>query len=73
VLGSGGQKLAAYRDEDGTLHAVDPVCTHLQCLVEFNDADKTWDCPCHGSRFTVDGKVLQGPAIKPLERKQLER
>ncbi len=71
VLTAGGQKVAAYRDDAGALHTVDPVCTHLQCLVDFNDADKTWDCPCHGSRFTTDGAVLQGPATKPLERKKV--
>jgi glycine/D-amino acid oxidase-like deaminating enzyme/nitrite reductase/ring-hydroxylating ferredoxin subunit len=62
----GGKKVAAYRDEDGTLFTLDPVCTHMKCLVEFNDAEKTWDCPCHGSRFDTDGKVLNGPAVKDL-------
>ena len=61
-----GKKVAAYRDEDGTLHALDPVCTHMRCLVEFNDTEKSWDCPCHGSRFDTDGKVLNGPAVKDL-------
>jgi nitrite reductase/ring-hydroxylating ferredoxin subunit len=64
-----GEKVAAYRDEAGSLHAVSPVCTHLGCLVAFNTAEKTWDCPCHGSRFTVDGAVLQGPATDDLEQK----
>jgi glycine/D-amino acid oxidase-like deaminating enzyme/nitrite reductase/ring-hydroxylating ferredoxin subunit len=64
-------KVAAYRDEAGTLHAVSPTCTHLYCQVSFNQAEKSWDCPCHGSRFGVDGEVLQGPAVKPLERRPL--
>jgi glycine/D-amino acid oxidase-like deaminating enzyme/nitrite reductase/ring-hydroxylating ferredoxin subunit len=58
--------VAAYRDEDGSLHQVSPVCTHLGCHVRFNTAERSWDCPCHGSRFTIDGEVLQGPAVEPL-------
>lgn len=64
-----GDKVAAFRDDDGTLHAVSPVCRHLGCLVTFNTAERTWDCPCHGSRYTVDGEVIQGPATQDLERK----
>ena len=64
-----GDKVAAYRDEDGTIHAVSPVCTHLGCLVAFNAAETTWDCPCHGSRYTVDGEVIEGPALRNLEPK----
>jgi glycine/D-amino acid oxidase-like deaminating enzyme/nitrite reductase/ring-hydroxylating ferredoxin subunit len=66
----GGEKVAAFRDEDGRLHAVSPVCTHLGCQVNWNSGDRSWDCPCHGSRFTPDGEILQGPAVKPLERKE---
>ena len=62
------QKVAAYRDEHGALMICSPVCTHLKCLVGWNAAARTWDCPCHGSRFRPDGSVLGGPAEKPLER-----
>ncbi|RKT54898.1 FAD-dependent oxidoreductase [Saccharothrix australiensis] len=65
-------KSGVYRDEDGALHAVSLRCTHLGCLVRFNDAERSWDCPCHGSRFDVDGNVLEGPATKPLPRHDLD-
>ncbi|HVH46706.1 MAG TPA: FAD-dependent oxidoreductase [Labilithrix sp.] len=67
----GGERLAVYRDPGGELHAVSSVCTHLGCLVRFNQAEKTWDCPCHGSRFGLDGAVLDGPATRPLACKRL--
>ncbi|MFI0449349.1 FAD-dependent oxidoreductase [Actinomadura sp. 6N118] len=63
----GRHPVAAHRDAEGRLTAVSAVCTHLGCLVAFNDAEQTWDCPCHGSRFTVDGSVHHGPATKPLK------
>jgi glycine/D-amino acid oxidase-like deaminating enzyme/nitrite reductase/ring-hydroxylating ferredoxin subunit len=63
-----GQRHAVYRDETSTLHSVSATCTHLGCTVLFNDAEHSWDCPCHGSRFTPDGEVLEGPAAAPLER-----
>jgi len=66
IVKVGGKKMAAFRDESGALHCLSPVCTHLGCDVAFNDAEKTWDCPCHGSRFTTDGAVLNGPAREPL-------
>jgi glycine/D-amino acid oxidase-like deaminating enzyme/nitrite reductase/ring-hydroxylating ferredoxin subunit len=64
-----GEPVAAYRDDDGVLHTVAADCTHLGCRVAFNTAERSWDCPCHGSRFDVDGHVLQGPAVADLERK----
>ena len=66
-----GKRLAVFRDDEGELHAVSSVCTHLGCHVAFNNAQKSWDCPCHGSRFSIDGEVLDGPAVKPLERYEL--
>ena len=64
-----GDKTAVYKDRTGQIHAVSAVCTHLGCTVEFNPADTTWDCPCHGSRYTTDGTVIQGPATKDLPRR----
>jgi glycine/D-amino acid oxidase-like deaminating enzyme/nitrite reductase/ring-hydroxylating ferredoxin subunit len=61
-----GDLVAASRDADGTVHALSPVCTHLGCRVAWNRAERSWDCPCHGSRFGPDGRVLQGPAVEPL-------
>ena len=62
-----GRKLAVYRDDRGELHALSPVCPHLGCHVKFNEAERTWDCPCHGSRFTPDGRVVNGPATGNLK------
>jgi Rieske Fe-S protein len=68
ILRLNGKKVAAYRDESGRVILNSPVCTHLKCIVRWNPADKTWDCPCHGSRFKPDGEVFSGPAESPLER-----
>jgi glycine/D-amino acid oxidase-like deaminating enzyme len=68
IVSHDGRKVAGYRDEGGRLHAISTRCTHLGCQVHFNAAEATWDCPCHGSRFTVDGEILNGPATAPLER-----
>lgn len=67
VLKLDGDQVAAYRDESGRLHSVSAVCTHLACIVGWNTVDRTWDCPCHGSRFHYDGSVIHGPATKPLK------
>lgn len=61
-----GKKVAAYKDEKGKVHLRSPVCTHMGCIVAWNGAERSWDCPCHGSRFDVDGKILHGPAVKEL-------
>jgi Rieske Fe-S protein len=65
-----GDKVAAFRDDDGVVHAVSPICTHLYCQVAFNAAERSWDCPCHGSRFEPTGEVLTGPATRPLESRE---
>ena len=71
LLRQGLTKLAVYRDERGALHALSAVCTHLGCIVHWNSLEGTWDCPCHGSRFGTDGRVLNGPAAAELERREL--
>ncbi|MFP5288017.1 MAG: FAD-dependent oxidoreductase [Thermoanaerobaculia bacterium] len=72
VVRLGGEKVAVYREETGKVHAVSPVCTHAGCLVHWNPSEKSWDCPCHGSRFSPDGEVLEGPAVKGLEPVRIE-
>ena len=67
VIKSGGQKLAVYRDGSGDFHNFSAVCTHMGCDVAFNIAERTWDCPCHGSRFDVNGRVVHGPAVRELK------
>jgi Rieske Fe-S protein len=67
VVSRDGRQVAVSRGEDGTLHALSARCPHLFCIVNWNDAERSWDCPCHGSRFAQDGSVLQGPAVRPLE------
>jgi Rieske Fe-S protein len=69
ILKIDGNNVAGYRDEEGHLHAVSAACTHMGCLVGFNENDRTWDCPCHGSRFALSGEVIHGPAVKPLQAK----
>ncbi len=63
-----GEKVAAYRDETGEIHAVSAICPHLGCVVAWNSAEKSWDCPCHGSRFSCKGEVLHGPTVKDLKK-----
>ncbi|TMU83951.1 FAD-dependent oxidoreductase [Bacillus sp. BHET2] len=66
IVNLNGRRCGGYRDESGRLHIVDTTCTHLGCETEWNHGDHTWDCPCHGSRFSIDGDVIEGPAKKPL-------
>ena len=66
------KKVAAYRDEQGKLHLVSPVCTHMGCIVHWNNGEKSWDCPCHGSRFSTDGEVLEGPAYNALAKPDIK-
>jgi glycine/D-amino acid oxidase-like deaminating enzyme/nitrite reductase/ring-hydroxylating ferredoxin subunit len=66
ILRDGTSKIAVYRDDNGELHRRSAVCTHMGCIVRFNSLEKTWDCPCHGSRFSTDGDPINTPAISPL-------
>ncbi|GAA0340567.1 FAD-dependent oxidoreductase [Bacillus carboniphilus] len=68
VVNINGQRTGVYKDTEGKVHMVDTTCTHMGCEVEWNHGERTWDCPCHGSRFSVDGGVIEGPAKKPLKR-----
>ena len=71
IFDSDEGKVAVCRDRDGVVHACSAVCTHLGCDVAWNKAEQTWDCPCHGSRFSPDGKVINGPAVTDLRRLQV--
>ncbi|HBZ94375.1 MAG TPA: FAD-dependent oxidoreductase [Pseudomonas sp.] len=71
VVSRGDEKLAVWRDDDGALHALSAKCTHMGCAVTWNNADRTWDCPCHGSIFEADGQVRHGPAFEPLAKRPL--
>jgi len=73
ILDVDGKDVAAHRDAEGVLHAVSATCTHMGCKVSWNSSESSWDCPCHGSRFTPDGAVLHGPALHALEPLPLEK
>ena len=65
------EKWAVFKDETGQVHCQSAVCTHMDCIVDWNDAEKSWDCPCHGSRFKATGEVIEGPAFSPLEKRKM--
>jgi glycine/D-amino acid oxidase-like deaminating enzyme/nitrite reductase/ring-hydroxylating ferredoxin subunit len=67
-----GKRAGAYKDEEGKFHIVDTTCTHMGCELEWNNGEHTWDCPCHGSRFSIDGDVIEGPAERPLDKINVE-
>ena len=71
VVALGGERLAVYRNANGQLGALSAKCTHLGCLVHWNTTEKSWDCPCHGSRFDPHGRVLNGPAVRALEARAI--
>ncbi len=72
IVRVGGKKIAAYRDPQGELHMMSPVCPHLGCYVHWNEAEKSWDCPCHGSRFDAVGKLMNGPAVSDLASEEVD-
>lgn len=69
IVSIDGRKCGVYRDKHNELHAVSAICTHMACILEFNNAEKSWDCPCHGSRYDIHGKQIEGPAMSELETK----
>ncbi|WP_292492454.1 FAD-dependent oxidoreductase [Methanoculleus sp. 10] len=73
VVEVGGQKVAVYRDGRGTLHTLDPTCMHMACTVAWNNAEESWDCPCHGSRYDARGRVIESPTVKDLVQKEVVR
>ncbi|NLM21052.1 MAG: FAD-dependent oxidoreductase [Peptococcaceae bacterium] len=66
IMSVDGNRIGAFRDEQGTLHLINTTCTHMGCELNWNSAEQSWDCPCHGSRFSYDGDILEGPAVHPL-------
>ena len=68
IVQHGGDSVAAFRDEDGTLHSLAPHCTHMGCELRWNSTERSWDCHCHGSRFDVKGRALNGPAVRNLQQ-----
>lgn len=70
VLSIDQEKVAVYKDSNQKVHLVSAVCTHMKCIVNWNETEKSWDCPCHGSRFDITGKVIEGPATKDLPAKK---
>jgi glycine/D-amino acid oxidase-like deaminating enzyme/nitrite reductase/ring-hydroxylating ferredoxin subunit len=73
IFNINGSKRAFYKAPDGNVRSFSASCTHLGCIVTWNNMEKSWDCPCHGSRFDTNGQVLNSPAIKPLEKKDIEQ
>lgn len=71
VIEIDNEKWAVYRDDEGKVHSHSAVCTHMDCIVDWNDAERTWDCPCHGSRFKTTGEVIEGPAYSPLDKRKM--
>ena len=61
------EKVGVYKDDEGNLYKIKPICTHLGCELSWNNLEKTWDCPCHGSRFTYEGKSIYDPSIHDLD------
>src|SRR5690606_25701570 len=62
-----GKKVAVFHSDSGEMKAVSAICTHMGCVIHFNGAEKTWDCPCHASRFDTNGQIIEGPALTPLK------
>lgn len=72
IIMKNGERIGVYKDDKGNIHAVDTTCTHVGCELEWNSAENSWDCPCHGSRFTIDGEIINGPAEKALRKIEIK-
>lgn len=72
IITRNGEKLAVYREASGEYKILSALCTHMACMVHWNNAEESWDCPCHGSRFNTSGEVIEGPAFNPLPKKIIE-
>lgn len=68
IVNYNGQKVGVYKNEEGDYFCINPVCAHLKCALSFNEAEKTWDCQCHGSRYDIKGNILEGPTVYPLDK-----
>lgn len=73
IVNYDGRKVGVYKSESGDYFCINPICTHLKCALSFNEAEKTWDCPCHGSRFDIRGKILEGPAVHSLHKIKIKK
>ena len=69
IVQKGAKKIAVHKDTNGNLNVLSPICPHMGCIVHWNNAEESWDCPCHGSRFDCTGNIIEGPAFHGLERK----
>lgn len=73
IINYKGKKVGVYKDDKGDYFCINPVCAHLKCSLSFNEAEKTWDCPCHGSRYDIKGNILEGPTVKPLDKIRINK
>lgn len=73
IINYKGRKVGVYKDDKGDYFCINPVCAHLKCSLSFNEAEKTWDCPCHGSRYDIRGNILEGPAVNPLDKIKIKK
>ena len=73
VVEAGGQNVAVFRDDRGGIRTLDPTCMHMGCTVVWNNAERSWDCPCHGSRYAADGRVIESPTVRGLRKKEVVR
>ena len=73
IVNYDGRKVGVYKNEEGDYFCINPVCAHLKCALSFNEAEKTWDCQCHGSRYDIKGNILEGPTVRPLDKIRLKK